>query len=194
MRVNLTRKVIIYLSVLSFTFCSNESSYKEGFVYMEGKDFKLDGKDFYPMILNYGTELIMDKFAFWIKPNTGYDDKDIQHTKESALHKLKADMQFIKDLGFNAVRLYGIGEYILKDNGIYKHADNKKDTIVSMEGDNMERFLTALDEVVAILDEVGLKTVFLTKKQPDSNPAADSYLIKLLNRFKNKSHLGLGFF
>ena len=188
--------VICFLSLL-LSQCSNPiTKPKEGFVYMEDKTFKLNGKDFYPMILNYGTELMMGNNMLWAKPsNTGYEDRNAKYTKEAARLKLKADLQMIKDLGFNTVRLYGIAEYKIKDNVISKFADIGRDTIFTVEGENLEKYLTALTDVFKILDEVGLKAIVLTKKIPDENAVADTHLSTLLTRFKDeKAILAWDFF
>ena len=177
----------ICLSAICLTLCSGGGNkHKSDFVYMEGKTFKLNGKDFYPMILNYGPELMMGNNMLWVKPNTGYEDKDVQHTKESGLLKFKADMQMIKDLGFNMVRLCGIGEYNCKDSAITKYADVGKDTVITLKGEMLEKYFQALDDMFKVLDEVGLKAIILTKKNPDKNLISDNYLQKLFWRFKDE--------
>src|ERR1035437_11188909 len=157
------RTFIICLSAFNLTFCSNAASiHKPDFVYIENKTFKLNGKDFYPMVLNYGAELMMKNSSLWVRPAmTGYEDKHIQQTKESALLKFKSDMQMIKDLGFNAIRLYGIAEYQLKDNIISKYADIGKDTVLVLEGENLTKYMNALADVFKILDEIGLRAIVL---------------------------------
>ncbi|HWY37566.1 MAG TPA: hypothetical protein VNY73_03335, partial [Bacteroidia bacterium] len=125
---------------------SKKDVHKADFVYLEDKIFKLNGKDFYPMILNYGAELMMDNKNLWVSPNTGYGDKDIQHNEELGLLKFKADMQMIKDLGFNTVRICGIGEYNNKDGVISKYADIGRDTIIILSGNTLEKYFHALSE------------------------------------------------
>lgn len=173
--------------ILGFTLCNGKSrEHKKDFVYMEGKTFKLNGEDYFPMILNYGVELMMDNSGMWVRANTGYGDNDIQRTKGSGLSKFKADMQMIKDLGFNSVRLCGIGEYICKDSTITKYADIGKDTVIILKGEVRKKYFQALDDMFKVLDEIGLKAIILTKKIPDINKAADEYLASLLQRFKNE--------
>ncbi len=180
--------LFICLSAFYLTSCSNDvSTHKPDFVYMEGKKFKLNGNDFYPMVLNYGAELMVGSGNLWIRPaNTGYGDKDIKFTKEASLLNLKSDMQIIKDMGFNAIRLYGIVEYQIKDDVISKYADSGKDTFVVLKGEYLEKYLQALADMFKVMDEVGIRAIVLTKKYPDKNPASDQYLTKLLSKFKNE--------
>src|ERR1700757_1914021 len=162
---------------LNFCGTPKKRTVSPGFVTIEDKTFKLDGKDFYPMVLNYGVDLAYTNNVFWTCPsNTGFGNQTIKHNKESAKQKLKADMQMIKDLGFNAVRLVGVVEYELKDGAIKKHADADKDTVVILDGETMEKYLNGLDEMFKVLDEIGIKAIVLTKKMPDENAVVDKHL------------------
>ncbi|HXU25767.1 MAG TPA: hypothetical protein VN698_00940, partial [Bacteroidia bacterium] len=81
MYFQLYRKVVTYvflvcLSVLLFSSCNDTKKAESGFVYMEGKDFKLNGKGFYPIILNYSALLKADSNDLWVGPNIAYEDKD----------------------------------------------------------------------------------------------------------------------
>lgn len=186
------------LFILILSSCGTETAPKNPeFVSIEGKTFKLNGKDFYPMILNYGVDLMGEKNQLWVSPsNTGFKNSNLRkHTKELDLLNLKADMQMIKDLGFNTVRLYGIAEYNLKDNVINKGAYFEKDTVLIFEGSTLEKYINALTDMFKVFDEIGIKAIILTKKMPDANTISDAYLSKLLTRFKNeKSILAWDFF
>src|ERR1700749_4143748 len=109
MYLNLFYKFSVYIIstcilILGFASCSNSDKATSGFVYLDGKDFKLNGQDFYPVVLNYSSDLKADSNALWASPNIGYEDKDAYNKKAGNL-RFKADMQMIKDLGFNTVRL-----------------------------------------------------------------------------------------
>ena len=201
MQLNIPVRKNKFISVLFFVLILFSSCYhslpekKADFIRLEGKQFKRNGNNFYPLILNYGTDLFMKDSVLWVRPTTGYNDTDIIRTRESALHKLKADMLMIKDMGFNTVRIYGIGEYQLKDNLIRKYADNVKDSLLILDGLMLERYFKALADMFQVMDEVDMKVILLTKKQPDFNEAADTHLAKLLWKFKNeKAILAWDFF
>ena len=195
----LIKKIACFILVLLLISCSAKNETKNhGFISIEGKTFKLKGKDFYPMILNYGVDLMAANNTMWISPmNTGFKNSHVPpHAKTSDLLRFKADMQMILDLGFNTVRLYAIGEYKVKDNVICKAADTgSKDTMLVLNGESMEKYLTALTDMLKICNEVGMKAIILTKKNPDTNELTDAHLSKMLNRFKDeKSILAWDFF
>src|ERR1700758_792132 len=202
MRLNLLRKIFfstffLCLTTLLLTCCSSgKKSENSDFVTLDGKTFKLNGEDFYPMVLNYGVDVEIGNNLCWASPsNTGFGNETRDHNKEKANLKFKADMQMIKDLGFNTVRLVGIAEYELKDNAIKKNVDSGKDTLVILEGETLEKYMNGMAEMFKILDEIGLKAIVLTKKMPDANPIVDEHLKKMLIRFKDeKAILAWDFF
>src|SRR5581483_8828618 len=112
------------VSIIIFSVSCKTSSQNKNpeFVSIEGKTFKLKGNDFYPMVLNYGVDLVVGNNTMWVSPmNTGFKNADTRlHSKEADLLRFKANMQITADLGFNAVRLYHIGEYRIKDDKITK--------------------------------------------------------------------------
>ncbi|HXD92572.1 MAG TPA: cellulase family glycosylhydrolase [Bacteroidia bacterium] len=192
MYIQFCRKIVIcifllYLSVLFFSSCNDAKKAESGFVYMEGKDFKLSGKDFYPIILNYSSLLKADSNDLWVGPNIAYEDKD-PYTKKAGNLRFKADMQMIKDLGFNTVRLVGIGEYGI-DNNIAGKRANTTDSLtkyVAFEGKSLDKYFEALSDMFNILNEVGIKAIVLINSFPDENAVSEKYWAALLSRFKNE--------
>jgi hypothetical protein len=185
------------LAVLTLSRCKDkEKTAAPGFVTLDDKTFKLNGENFYPMVLNYGVDLAYENKGFWISPsNTGFENQKREYKKESAALKFKADMQMIKDLGFNAVRLVGIAEYELKDGVVKKNADSGKDTVVVLEGETATKYLDGLDAMFKIMNEIGMKAIVLTKKMPDENAVADKHLSDMLAHFKDeKAILAWDFF
>jgi hypothetical protein len=147
---------------------------------MKGKKFKLNGEDFYPTVLNYIIALNADKNEMWFSPGRDYNNNDIAFTKESALSKFKADMQLIKDMGFNAVRLGN--DYQVKNEKICVLTNNGSNVIEQLlDNDNEYRkYLTAYSDMFKILDQVGLKAIVLSKNFPTKNVVAVNHLKKLL--------------
>ena len=92
----------------------------KGFVSIEDKKFKLNGKDFYPVAVNYIAGLYMnDAGKMWPGPGTSYNADSLRpiFTEDSCIKILRADMELIKQMGFNTVRIVGIGEEVLDDEG-----------------------------------------------------------------------------
>ncbi|HTA63622.1 MAG TPA: cellulase family glycosylhydrolase [Bacteroidia bacterium] len=201
MRIKSFRKIAVYsfsicLLVLGFMFCSNSKKAKHGFVYLEGNDFKLNGNDFYPVVLNYSSDLKADSNNLWVSPNIGYEDKD-EYNKKAGNLRFRADMQMIKDLGFNAVRMAGITEYTFENNiiGKWSHTNDKTNKFIPFSGPSGEKYFEALADMFKILDDVGLKAILLVNSFPDGNTESEKYWAKLLSRFKNeKAILAWDFF
>jgi hypothetical protein len=192
MNVKPSHKVTIYvfstcLLLLLFTFCGSKKVSKHGFVYLDGKDFKLNGKDFYPIALNYSSDLKADSAGLWVSPNIAYEDKD-GYSKKAGNHRFRADMQIIKDLGFNTVRMAGITEYIFENNTVGKWANtsDKTNKFIDFDSKNCEKYFDALSDMFKILDEVGLKAILLVNSFPDGNSASEKYWAKLLSKFKDE--------
>lgn len=201
MSIKHSKKIGFYLFLAPFlllyiTACHDAKKAESGFVYMEGKDFKLGGKDFYPMILNYVTTLKGNDNELWVSPSIDYNDKT-PYTKKDGELRFKADMQMIKDLGFNAVRLVGVGEYEFENNEVGKGARITDTTVkhINFEGPDCEKYFDALANMFKTLDEVGLKAIVLVNSFPDENAASENYWNKLLSRFKDeKAILAWDFF
>lgn len=168
-------------------FCSSAKKVENGFVYLEGKDFKLNGQDFYPVIVNYNSDLKADSSDLWGTSNIAYEDKD-EYTKKAGELRFKADMQMIKDLGFNTIRLVGVGEYIVENNvaGKWANTSDKTSKFIKFEGESGEKYFDALSNMFKTLDEIGLKAIILVNSFPDGNAASEKYWTALLSRFKNE--------
>lgn len=179
------------MAYLSFPLTS-----KEHFVSLKGKEFILDEKRFFPMALNYILSLQTDKDKIWVAPYSGYyAPGNFKHrftTKDSSLMNLKADMDLIKEMGFNTVRFVGIdivldektggqsiGANYVNDSNIYFKLDNDKD---------YERYFSALEDLFRVVDKAGLKVIFLNKVLPDVRSTED-HLLKMAARFKDEPAL-----
>jgi len=195
MHIKLYFKLAIYtfsicLLALFFSSCNDTKKAESGFVYIEGKDFKLNGKDFYPIILNYNAILKADSTDLWISPNLAYEDKD-PYTKKAGNLRFKADMQMIKDLGFNTIRLVGVGEYKIENNIAEKWANTSDSStkFVQFNGKSYEKYFDALSDMFKTLDEVGLKVILLVNSFPDEYSVSEKHWATLLSRFKNEKAL-----
>ncbi|MBK9478614.1 MAG: T9SS type A sorting domain-containing protein [Bacteroidetes bacterium] len=105
------------------------------FVTLEGRQFKLNGNDFYPLVCDYSFEIIYNgsngsiptlsslylsparssgagSNTLGFLPNNNFDFDNAT----DALNHIDADFQRIKNMGFNAIRTHGITA-IMPDNG-----------------------------------------------------------------------------
>jgi len=168
---------------------------KRGFVTIEENKFKLNGKDFYPVAVNYIAGLYMsDTGKMWPGPGTSYDTDSLQpiFMEDAYIKTLRADMELIKHLGFNSVRIVGIGEEVLDDDtarsaplSVYARLKNGNDTSVYLYTKaGYKKYFDALEILFKEVNSAGLKVVFLLRVRPNVQ-TTEQHLIALLSRFKN---------
>lgn len=173
---------------LSFPINSNKH-----FVYIEDGKFKLNEKDFYPVVVNYLATLRYDGTDLWPGPATSYD-VDTMHlmlTKETCLKGLRADLHLIKQLGFNAVRICGIGEEGAEDSErmsklwVMARYGRSQDTTLFLENDAIyKKYFDALSMLFDEVNNAGLKAIFLVRARPGVI-TTDQHITKLVKRFKS---------
>ena len=145
------------------------------FISLKGKKFISNGHEFFPVALNYIVSLNLDGSDAWVSPAHDYGEfaSSDYSDRDSSLIFLKADMELIKQSGFNTVRLVGVGEMKVHD---YQTGDLVfpaltslgRDTLLHlMEDDNQAKYLNALKELFDIVNQAGLKLIFLNKMLPD---------------------------
>jgi len=184
--------ILVGAALLYLSFPLNS---KNGFVTIRDKKFQLNGKDFYPVAVNYLGGLFMDGAGkLWPGPATSYDVDSSLHpfTQEAYLKSLRADFELIKEMGFNTVRVVGIGEESMDNDtsrntplSVYPRLPNGKDTSVYLLSDDAySRYFNALEMLFKEVNDAGLKVVFLIRVRPGVF-TSESHLKKLLQRFKN---------
>lgn len=166
---------------------------KKGFVSIEKKKFKLNNKDFIPITLNYMVSVQSDSVNLWPSAFIGYNGEQSGHlytTQDSCLMQLKADMELIKEMGFNSVRLVAIGEESVsgkENSGLHIDANvgNKKILSFPLNSDsNYQKYFKALEMLFDIVNKTGLKIVFLVRTLPDVE-ATEIHVRKVAEHFKN---------
>ncbi len=183
--------LFILICVIAILYVSFPVNSREHFVSIKDDKFQLNGKDFYPVVVNYLAVTQIDKNGLWACPTKGYnpDDKFKYTTKDSCLMQLKADMELIKEMGFNSVRFIKIGEEdINKKTGelsIYAHIGNKRDTSIDLSSDeNYKKYFSALSELFDVVNKAGLKVILLTRVVPDIK-TTEEHLRRVATQFKN---------
>lgn len=165
-----------------------------GFVSIKDGGFTVNNKPFYPIVLNYIVNIQSDGKSFWVAPTADYEkNKKFRFiNKDSTLMQFKAEMNLIKNLGFNTVRIVGIGEVRVneKENGSLSfraNINNTRDTLVKLQSNqDYEPYLSSIQEMLSIIDRAGLKVIFLTKMSIDYK-STENHLYKLSNHFKKNT-------
>lgn len=174
---------------------SNEgavSTDKSKFVSIKNNKFNLNGKPFFPITINYIVGMQANKDSLWPCPFIAYNpDAKFQFiTQDSCLMQLKADMDLIKEMGFNSVRLVGIGEESIDDElignlSVRAKIGNLRDTTLRLSNDeNYKAYLGAIAQLLDVVNTAGLKAVLLLRMSADVK-ATELNLKKVVHHFRN---------
>jgi hypothetical protein len=175
--------------------CEHEKAPVAGrFVQLNDSGFVLEGKPFFPMAVNYIISFRWDGEALWCGPASDYQRVRADHftTKDSTLQRFRADMELIKDMGFNTVRLVGLshdqGRNELKDSlGLKAGITNDRDTVMLFADEStLTPYFPAVAELLAIVEAAGLKAILLTWTIPDV-PASEVFMGRLMDRLMDNS-------
>ena len=154
----------------------------DGFVYLEDGIFKVDGEEFFPLMLNYKVDMMAFDDDLVFGAVKYYDNPDIFEptTKQEAIDQFSAHMQIVKDLGFNTVRLC-LNVISKNDNGNYFTVQKG---VVYLK-DNKDQILDAVEEMVSVVASHDLKVMLLLKPSWDDELAEfNSALMKRLSEEK----------
>lgn len=107
--------------------------------------------------------------------------------------QLKADMDLIKEMGFNSVRIVGLGELAVGEKRvkITQGPDVNASTDVSAaisDEEKGKRYLDAIAELLDIINKAELKSILLFYVKPDVK-ASEDRMIKVVSRFKNDTSI-----
>ncbi len=161
-------------------------------MYLENNTLKYQGENFYPVVMNYGVNYCTDGTNYWAVPSHGYGSTiNIECSGASdCLETIKAGMQLLQDLGFNAIRLVGVRPKYINGNQLTFSAYTSNSVWhtnidVPLQSDYSIHF-ELISEILDIVEEVGLRVILLNLG-PFNDPIREAYMNSLLNEFKNNS-------
>ncbi len=164
------------------------------FVSIGDSTFKLNGKNFFPLAVNYLAALQTDGKDLWARASVDYitDSSNVNLTRESCLKEIRADMQLIKQMGFNSIRLVGIGEVALVDDSakfsaiaIRPYAGNDHYNYIALtDTASYVKFFDALAGLLKEANDAGLKVVLAIRTRPDVL-TTEFFLDRITKYFRN---------
>jgi hypothetical protein len=184
--------LFIFLCAVTIIYLSFPLRRAEHFVSISDHSFMLDKKPFYPIALNYIVTMQGDKEGnIWPSSFNGYNagEKYQYTTKDSCIMQLKAEMDLIREMGFNTIRVVRIGEEMLDEKtgnlSVGAMVNNEHTNMLSLEDNvNYKKYAGALAELFDLADKAGLKVIFLVNVQPDA-PSTEYHLVRLIKQFKD---------
>ncbi len=117
--------ITIVITSLFISGCgeSNNKDYsaakEKGFVYVEGNRFMQNDSVFFPVLINYLVEFMKIEDQLIPVTNIQYDSTHKHEGVgiEGQLERLKTHFKYINHLGFNTIRLVGLGGQDYNENG-----------------------------------------------------------------------------
>ena len=172
-------------------FACTKGPGEKGFVVLREGAFEVHGKPFFPIALNYVVSSRASGNELWAGPAKDYArmDPNATITKESSLASLRADMELIREAGFNTVRLVGIGELARDREGVWlpAYTVHDADTLIEL-GWKDPLYLNALDEALKVVEEAGLRTILLTTVHEDA-PSTATLFKMVADHFANDTSI-----
>jgi hypothetical protein len=182
---------LILLCGSGYLFFLLKAEKREPSVKLHNRQFLLNGKPFFPVALNYLVSMQFDGQNIWPFSSSDYQVNQSKITdKKTALHQLQAEFTLIRDMGFNTVRVVGIGEPSIDEQGdghleIYVLNSQGKGASVELRKDSsIQMYLNAVEDLFNTAHKAGLQVIYLVRLRPQF--ASTHYLLrKFCKRFKD---------
>ena len=177
--------LLLLASVVSS--CSNDAE-ERGFVVLGKDGFRIHGKPFFPMVVNYIASVRAVGDSLWIGPSPNYASFDPRSaSRERHMAALRADMELIRELGFNTVRMVGFADQAFERDSLWftVHNSADRDTLIQLEKDgSYERYLQAVSDMLDAVRAAGLRAILLTQVRP-YRTINDDHFARIADRFAN---------
>ncbi|MGV9013487.1 MAG: cellulase family glycosylhydrolase [Flavobacteriales bacterium] len=162
------------------------------FVVLENGAFAVEGKPFFPLGVNYIVQLQWNDTACWAAPCRNYEVPGTFRylSRDSSLLQIKAEFALMRSMGFNSVRITSLASDLqpLEGNtGLALHSQygTGKDTLFPLTSATMPRYLDAVEDVVDLAQEAGLKLMILVRLVPGEVPYEKQFA-QLADRFRDR--------
>ena len=138
-----------------------EHSDKDNFVYVEDYKFKQNGKDFFPIMLNYVVDLRNINDEAVISPTYYYENPNEYEcqTKEETYRQFSKHFKLIRSMGFNSIRLVFDRMIVEENTGKHKYQNTNKRAFTMDE--HLDEIVASLENVVSIAKENDLYVMLL---------------------------------
>ncbi len=172
------------------------------YVSIKDNQFMLEDTMFYPKVINFVVSLRMNDTVMWPAIFVGYSPNSVYHyeSRDSSIADLRAHFNLVRDMGFNTLRIVGIGEPEIRDkytgriNFKAMYGNNYNYCLYLQSDEDYRKYFKAIDDLLQLVKEAGLKAIFTTKLFHEA-PETEKHLARLTERFKeNTSIMAYDFF
>lgn len=185
---------VVFAAILAAGFFYLEHRTPAGFATIRDRMIHVDGEPFHVMAINYKVTLRAKNGEIWANKFVGYERNNefSSDNREGSLKEIVRDFMLCKEMGFNTVRVVGIGEPHIghqKTNPeVYFTAYEGDDPNFRIDFDNPEQWMQLQRCVSDVLDaaqQTGLKVIFTTKLLPNIpilNHILESFVVEHRDR------------
>lgn len=173
------RKIFNILFALSLVFllmsCSDsKKETPQGFVYLEDGVFKIDGEEFFPLMVNYKIDIRKIGNDVVVSPADYYENVGVfeSNTKEEILEQFSSHIELMKEMGFNTIRV--CVDVISNDDGgnFYETPEGK----VYLQG-NYDMIINGIEDMLEVASQHDMKVMLLLKPAMDDELQAFTKLL-----------------
>ena len=166
------------------------------FVTIQNNQFYLEGKLFYPKIINFVVQLRFNEVEMWPAISSSYCPNGTlpYSDRVSSLKDLLAHLNLAKELGYNTVRFVGIGEPEIRDRTTGKMnfkasvGDEHNFPIYMQDEKDYTNYLSAIDDLLNAAQQAELKAIFTTRLFQEA-PETEINLMKVTRHLKDNTTL-----
>ncbi|HIE16320.1 MAG TPA: carboxypeptidase regulatory-like domain-containing protein [Bacteroidales bacterium] len=188
------KNYLFFLIVLFLYNCSDSKhqdkavNKKENFVYLEKNQFKINGNDFFPIMLNYCICIRNVDSQYVASPLKGFGlpFRYDSFSKDSIHKTIETHFKIIKNMGFNSIRLVGPGRFKQQNNKLYLQVFTPKTTKLVPLDEHYDSYLNSIKSVVEMAKQQNLKILFLVGDEYVGAEDEMTYIKKLLTFFKDE--------
>ncbi|PKP03220.1 MAG: hypothetical protein CVU11_09225 [Bacteroidetes bacterium HGW-Bacteroidetes-6] len=156
-------KYIIVLLIAILRFANGQVS-AQNFVTIENNQFVDNGVPFFPIVVNYGVDVVKSGSNYWLSPDHRYGNTNGFECNDASgcADAIRNDLTLLFNLGVRAVRLVGLGVDEHNSNGILLRCvqDLQQNIYYESISSPFTNQFTLVNSFLDIAEDVGVKVIW----------------------------------